>query len=396
MVANKSICFISETSGFGGTEVHTISLIKLLLERNYNIRIISCGHNFYDEKFKMIQGERVKFIKTDISVNEETDTSRKKWRSLLSEIDSDTLILPKGWNEMGSIGFLKTCRKSFRKIYFIEHLEADPMPKKTSKQYFRGLAKGVGFWWYKQKYYRKARSFYADRIVAVSNIVAKSIFDESGYPSDKVFVVQNGVFWKNIERNLLSGKNIRERFNIPKESLIFGMLTRLNHVKGVDIAVRAFDSLTKKILEKAVYLMIAGTGPEEKEIKSLVNNLELDEKVVFTGFFENPLDALSSFDVILFPSRKEGLPLALLEGMAAGCIPIVSNVSGMPEAVNSNELGWVVPMENVTELTKAMFNVLQLDEEAIQEKRVNVRNRIKNNFDAEKNYSELLNILGLI
>ena len=83
-------------------------------------------------------------------MNKKGRTTRKEWQPALKKLNKNILILPKGCYFLGSIDFLKTCRRHFRKIYYIEHLEANRMPEKSSRYYLRGLIKGLGLWWYKK------------------------------------------------------------------------------------------------------------------------------------------------------------------------------------------------------------------------------------------------------
>jgi glycosyltransferase involved in cell wall biosynthesis len=104
---------------------------------------------------------------------------------------------------------------------------------------------------------------------------------------------------------------------------------------------------------------------------------------------------LAASDVILFSSRVEGLPLALLEGMAAGCIPIVTRISGMPEAVNDPSVGWVVEPESPEAIAVAMTAVLALDAAALASMKANARKRVQESFDIEKSHAVLFTACGL-
>ena len=103
-------------------------------------------------------------------------------------------------------------------------------------------------------------------------------------------------------------------------------------------------------------------------------------------------DCVRAYDVILFSSRVEGLPLGLLQGMAAGCLPIVTRISGMPEAVHSPEVGWVVPPESPDALAGAMSAALTLDPHTFAGMRQRVLRRIQEHFDVDRAYARLIEI----
>jgi glycosyltransferase involved in cell wall biosynthesis/GT2 family glycosyltransferase len=394
-IKDKSVCFITETLGFGGTEVHTMELIRFLIFKGYEIELISSRHIQYDEKLKSMNRDKIKHIHTDLSVSNPRNFDYPGWKSLLANISSKILIFPRGYNDMGSIGFLRLCRKHFRKIYYIEHLEAQEMPPRTSRLWLSGMFRGFGLWWHKEKLTRKARSFYADKIIAVSNKVAERLVKDCFYPSKKIIVVQNGVDWRNFERNEVQGRMFRERQGIAPDAFIFGMVTRLSKEKGIDIALKAFHQLLKKELKLPVNLIIAGEGKDADKLREMAKDLGIERNVRFLGFVQKPQDFLSACEVIFFPSRSEGLPLGLLEGMASGCLPIVSNISGMPEVVNSPQIGWVVENEDIEGFSAAMHSAVILDSSDMLERRERVIKRIKEHFDIAKSHAKITETFGL-
>src|SRR5207253_3088077 len=140
-------------------------------------------------------------------------------------------------------------------------------------------------------------------------------------------------------------------------------------------------------------LVIAGEGYQAEQLKALAQDLGLQDRARFIGFASRPEDMLSGCDVILFSSRVEGLPLGLLQGMAAGCVPIVTRISGMPEAVNSRDVGWVVTPEDPADLCAAMSRVLSLDGHVLSRMRENVVRRVREHFDLAESHRRFLEVL---
>lgn len=395
MAEKKSICILTHSSGFGGMEVHTLGLIKSLLRRGFRIELVCCKHHFYDERIKSFGGDNIKLVHIDLGINDKGIGVKRKWKKVLSGIESETLILVKGVYHVGRIRFLRLCRQYFKHFYYIEHSDPPPMPPKTSKKHLGGLLRGVGLWWYREKLLRKVRPLYADKIISVSDGAAKSLVMHCGYPADKVKVVKNGIDCKHFVRNIDTGNAFRQRYGIPKDAFVFGMMTRLDYVKGIDIAIEAFHSLLTKQKNKNFYLVITGGGKEKLNLSNMAEMLKLNERVLFIGFVERPEDVFCSYDVILLPSNREGLPLALLEGMAAGCLPIVSNAGGMPEVVDQKELGWVINVGDIKGLSNAMSEALLLSESEMASRREAIVNKITRDFDAERSYQNIIDILEL-
>ena len=116
----------------------------------------------------------------------------------------------------------------------------------------------------------------------------------------------------------------------------FVFLGRLVSDKGPDLAITALYELNKKGLDKN--LTIIGDGPEKENLKKLSSSLDLDSKINFKSslFGEELVMQLNKHNFLLVPSVwEEPFGLVVLEAMACGCIPIVSNSGGLPEALGN-------------------------------------------------------------
>jgi glycosyltransferase involved in cell wall biosynthesis len=180
------------------------------------------------------------------------------------------------------------------------------------------------------------------------------------------------------------GVAFRRAHGIPKTAYVFGMLGRLSHEKSIDVALHALRRLIDSRPDQDIYLVIAGDGPLRAELTALAERLALGRRALFVGFVQDPKLVLSAFDSIVFSSSVEGLPLGLLEGMAAGCVPIVTRVSGMPEVVDSSRLGWVVEPRDPEQLAAAMAAASALPLDVLSSMRAQVVARIREHFDVAR------------
>ena len=379
----KSLCIIAQQQeqGFGGSEVHTLGLIKVLIEHGYDIELIANRYHGYDDRI-LEQGweERVRIVHTDLDgiyFGERSD--KAGWREVLGGMKSDRMLFIKGDNSYGQVAFLRECRRKFRKVIFVEHLEPRDRPRIT----FQGKP-SLGLWWYKRMVLSRIGAHFADVIVVVSQKVKDRLETDFRYPSRKVLVIRNGVPYRDFARSSERFDTARARYAIPSGAFVFGMLARLSHVKGIDTAIRALRRVVDRAPTTAALLVVAGEGSEAESLMNLVHELGLQEHVRFIGFVRDPEVVVSGFDVILFPSRVEGLPLGLLQGMSAGCVPIVTRISGMPEAVPSSDVGWVVDPDNPEALAEAMDRVLSLDHAALARTRETVVRTVREGFDVER------------
>lgn len=136
---------------------------------------------------------------------------------------------------------------------------------------------------------------------------------------------------------------------------------RLSVEKNQRMAIEAFA----KIQRNGYTMHIFGQGPLEYELKELVRYLNLENDVIFEGQVEKVVEKIKNYEILLLTSNSEGMPNALIEGMAMGLACITTNFpSGAAyELINNGENGLIVEMNNVEQLSErlqVLINDLQL------------------------------------
>ena len=128
------------------------------------------------------------------------------------------------------------------------------------------------------------------------------------------------------------------------------------HQKGIDILLRAFARVADQLPEWRLSLI--GDGPLRDELTELAHTLAIADRVTFHGHVGNPLELMNRSQAFVLSSRFEGMPNSLLEAMALGLPPIVSDASPGPlEIVIDERTGLVVPVEDVDALAAAMLRI---------------------------------------
>lgn len=140
---------------------------------------------------------------------------------------------------------------------------------------------------------------------------------------------------------------------IPKSSPYFLCIAELVKHKCIDQAIRALKILGRK----DVHLLVAGKGKEEHTLKHLAKKLDLSKNVHFLGHINYIPTLLKGSHGLLFPSKREGLGVAILEAMALGVPVIASNANG-PQALLSNNCGYLFEFGDIETLTKHMAHLL--------------------------------------
>lgn len=177
-----------------------------------------------------------------------------------------------------------------------------------------------------------------DRVVAVSGEVAASIRRHLG-ERVTIQVVRNGIEVGSAppaERVLA----VRRRFDLRDGAPVVGTVAVLRSQKRLDIWLRAARRIADEL--PAARFLIVGDGPLRSELEEEAQRLGLAERVRFAGLQEDVAPFFAAFDLYLMSSQFEGLPLALLEAMAAGVPVVATAVGGIPEALADGHEGVLV------------------------------------------------------
>ncbi|MEP6902115.1 MAG: glycosyltransferase family 4 protein [Actinomycetota bacterium] len=189
--------------------------------------------------------------------------------------------------------------------------------------------------------------------IAVSSFARQTIAHFTG-DTKKLCVIPNGV-----DVNVFTPLKNGERMN-PNQILYVG-LTR--HVKGIDVLLQAMSQVVKEKPE--LKLVIVGGGinrnytAQEMELREMAKKLGLTENVEFAGLKTPPEVAryMRESALLVLPSRIETFGAVLIEALACGT-PVVATKCGGPEDVVNNQVGQLVPTEDVTALANAIVEVI--------------------------------------
>jgi glycosyltransferase involved in cell wall biosynthesis len=130
-------------------------------------------------------------------------------------------------------------------------------------------------------------------------------------------------------------------------------VARHDRAKGVDLLIRAFPDVRAAIPDAT--LTLVGGGDELEPNKRLAAGLGLGDSISFVGVVANSAPYIRRADVIVLPSRREGLPIVALESFALERPLVATAVGGTPSVVRDGQTGWLVPPEDPAALAGAMI-----------------------------------------
>jgi len=195
---------------------------------------------------------------------------------------------------------------------------------------------------------------YPDCVVAVSDSVRRRL-EATGVPSSRITVIPNAVEIDAGERSV-DVRGWLGSLDIPAGTPVLSVIGRLSPEKGQDLFLEACQVAAQKDC-KFVGVLV-GEGPWENELRARAKALGLESRVRFAGHSQDVAQVYAASDVIVIPSRSEGLPNVLLEAMAAGKPVVATRVGGIPEVLSDGVNGRLVPPEDPVRLADAMAALL--------------------------------------
>ncbi len=146
------------------------------------------------------------------------------------------------------------------------------------------------------------------------------------------------------------GRSALEPLRIPADAFVVGTLANMRPVKRADLLLRA--AIRCADLRDVYWLLIGRV--RDPRVTLLARHPKIRDRVRVLGFRSDALDLMSGADLLVMPSRREGVARALLEAMSQGVCPIVSDAGGMREAVRHEVDGLVFPTGNLDALVEAI------------------------------------------
>lgn len=193
----------------------------------------------------------------------------------------------------------------------------------------------------------------ANAVVALTEDMKKKV--EELY-NRKIFVIPNGIELKNFKN--LSKDIARQKLKLAKEEKFLVFVGTLKQVKGLKYLIEAVKILKGKMPE--MRLLIIGEGGEKENLQEQVEKLKLKQNVIFFGKLANEKipEYMIASDIFVLPSLSEGLPVTVLEAMAAGLPIVATQVGGLPEIVKQGQNGFLVEAKEPEILAQKILTLL--------------------------------------
>jgi L-malate glycosyltransferase len=215
----------------------------------------------------------------------------------------------------------------------------------------------------------------------------RRILIEQGIPRERALTVHEGIDLAHVDA--APPTSVRQAFWLPTNAPIVGCVGALVEHKGHRHLVHAAADVVRAVPEARV--VILGEGDLRDELTRLIHELGLERHVLLPGFRPDVLSLLKTVDVFVMPSITEGLGTSILDAMACGRPVVASAVGGIPEVVETEVTGLLVPPRDATALGAAIVRLLRDSSEAARLAQAG-RARVEASFTADRMVQQTLGV----
>lgn len=191
----------------------------------------------------------------------------------------------------------------------------------------------------------KLFAYSTDVFISVSESEKNSCLNAGIVSHDRIVVVLNGVQIPTFRKRALT-----------KKETTFVNISRLSWEKGMDVLIDIIKALSQKFRD--FQLLIIGDGPERVNLERKVRESGIEKYVSFLGFRHDVSNLLEQADIYITASRGEGMPLTVLEAMAASLPVVASSVVGNVDVVVHGENGFLFNINNPDEASEYLLKLI--------------------------------------
>lgn len=205
-------------------------------------------------------------------------------------------------------------------------------------------------------------AFLSDQIIAISHTQKQALLKYGIGNPDKISCIPLGLELEPFLTPENSKGNFRRELNLETNIPLIGIVARLVPIKGHNYFLEAARIVSGDFPE-ARFILI-GDGELRGKLENLASDLGIEEKVIFCGFRNDLVNIYADLDIVVLSSLNEGLPVSIIEALAAKKPVVATNVGGVKDLVEDNVTGILVPKQDPQKLAYGIAFLLQKPEVA--------------------------------
>ena len=219
----------------------------------------------------------------------------------------------------------------------------------------------------------------SDGVVAISSEIKTELLS-LGVKEEKIFYIPNGVNLDKFNTDI----KINNKDVFFDGSIVVAFCGAIIKRKRPHLLIESL-----KLLPDTYKVCLIGPyNYDDSYVRDLFNYISdnnLKNRVLFTGFVNNPEEFLKKSRYFCLPSENEGMPNALLEAMACGCIPIATDISGVKDIICDSSIGYITMPD-----ANSISNYILSSSVIMNKLEASAINRVRSEFSAQKTFSEYM------
>ena len=321
------VLFTCLSQSWGGMEMYALTTVKQLLKHNIETELVCYPDSQLHQEA----------VKENIAVH----TFRFKSYFSPAAISKLSSLIKKNYYDVVECGGSKD-------LWFVVpalKLSGSIIPLFLSKQMASFVIKKDMM--HRWIYNRVTKAF------AISNMILKNLEETTPLTKDKIILLHNAIDTTKFDPAKIDRTKVRKEFSIADDQLLIGMIARFSPGKGHEEFLRAVELILAK--HSNIKFMIVGEasrGEESyaKKINALAGELNILDKIIFTGFRKDTPEILAALDIFIFPSHDEAFGIALAEALSMSKPSVCSNFAGVLDIAVDDETSYLFEKGNGDDL----------------------------------------------
>ncbi len=238
----------------------------------------------------------------------------------------------------------------------------------------------------------KLCALFTNKIIVISEQQKTELIKNKIAGVEKIEIIPLGFELDKI-KDIQPNKYLRQKFNIPNDCKIAGLIGRLVPIKNHSY----FIEIAEKVLQKIdnIRFLIIGDGELKSELERNISARGLTGKIIITGFINEPDKIYGDLDLVLLTSKNEGTPVTIIEAMACGKPVLSTNVGGVGDVLQGGKYGYLEGQNDSDKFAKDIIAALMNYEKAKQTALAG-REYILTKYDVKRLLADLHKLYSII
>lgn len=206
----------------------------------------------------------------------------------------------------------------------------------------------------------KLCSYFTDVLITINK--EDHVLAQRKMKAKKIYYVPGvGIDLQKFSDVSVNKEEKRKELGVPDNAVLLLSVGELNENKNHETVIRSLTALN----DPKIFYIIAGRGSKKKQLENVISELGLKDNVCLIGYRSDVNELLAAADIFVFPSHREGLPVALMEAMACGLPIACSRIRGNTDLIDEEKGGFTFDPQSTESTANALNKLLKSDYKAM-------------------------------